>query len=87
MKTKTIVLVHGMFMNPLCWEKWIPRYQTKGYKVLAPAWPGREKSVEELRKNHPDPELPKLKLNNVVEHFASVIKSLNEKPATEMVLW
>jgi pimeloyl-ACP methyl ester carboxylesterase len=81
MKTKTILLIHGMFMNPLCWEKWIPRYQAKGYKVLAPAWPGRDKSVEELRKNHPDPQLPKLKLNDVVEHMADVIQSLNEKPA------
>jgi len=81
MKTKTIVLIHGMFMNPLCWENWIPRYQAKGYKVLAPAWPGRDKSVEELRKNHPDRELPKLKLNHIVEHMAGIIKGLNEKPA------
>ncbi len=81
MKTKTILLIHGMFMNPLCWEKWIPRYQAKGYKVLAPAWPGRDKPVEELRKNHPDPELPKLKLNDVVEHMANIIQGLDEKPA------
>jgi pimeloyl-ACP methyl ester carboxylesterase len=81
MKTKTIVLIHGMFMNPLCWENWIPRYQAKGYKVLAPAWPGRDKPVEELRKNHPDPQLPKLKLGDVVEHMAGVLQGLNEKPA------
>jgi alpha-beta hydrolase superfamily lysophospholipase len=81
MKTKTIVLIHGMFMNPLCWEKWIPYYQAKGYKVFAPAWPGRDKSVEELRRAHPDPELPKLKLNNVVDHIANFIQGLNEKPA------
>ena len=31
MKTKTIVLIHGMFMNPLCWEKWVPYYEAKGY--------------------------------------------------------
>ncbi len=31
MKSKTIVLIHGMFMNPLCWEKWIPYYESKGY--------------------------------------------------------
>jgi len=78
---KTIVLIHGMFMNPLCWEKWIPYYQAKGYKVLAPAWPGRDKSVNELRKNHPDPELSKLKLNNVVDHIANFIQGLDEKPA------
>jgi pimeloyl-ACP methyl ester carboxylesterase len=81
MKTKTIVLIHGMFMNPLCWEKWIPHYQTKGYKVFAPAWPGRDQPVETLRKKHPDPQLPKLKLGDVVEHMTRVIKSLDEKPA------
>ena len=81
MKTKTIVLIHGMFMNPLCWENWIPRYQAKGYKVLASAWPRRAKSVEELRMVHPDPELPKLKLNQVVDQMANFIQGLDEKPA------
>jgi len=81
MKTKTILLIHGMFMNPTCWENWIPRYQAKGYKVLAPAWPGRDKSVAELRKAHPDSQLPKLNLNDVVEHFAGILRGLDEKPA------
>jgi pimeloyl-ACP methyl ester carboxylesterase len=81
MKSKTIVLIHGMFMNPLCWENWIPRYQEKGYRVLAPAWPRRDQPVETLRKNHPDPELAKLKLRDVVEHIAKFVQGLNEKPA------
>ncbi len=81
MKAKTIVLIHGMFMTSLCWENWIPHYESKGYKVLAPAWPGRDKSVEELRKAHPDSELAKLKLGDIVEHIDNVIKSLDEKPA------
>jgi len=81
MKTRTIVLIHGMFMNPLCWENWIPHYESKGYKVIAPAWPRRDKSVEELRKAHPDPELAKLKLNDIVEHITGVIQALDEKPA------
>ena len=81
MKSKTIVLIHGMFMTPLCWEKWIPYYEAKGYRVFAPAWPGREKSVEELRKAHPDSELAKLKLDQIVESLEVFIKSLEEKPA------
>jgi pimeloyl-ACP methyl ester carboxylesterase len=81
MKTKTIVLIHGMFMNPLCWEKWIPRYQARGYKVFAPAWPGRDKTVAALRQAHPDPALPKLKLGEVVESQAAFIQGLSEKPA------
>jgi len=81
MISKTIVLIHGMFMTPLCWEKWIPYYEAKGYRVFAPAWPGRGKSVEELRKAYPDPELPKLKLNHIVDHMETYIRALPEKPA------
>jgi len=81
MKTKTIVLIHGMFMSPLCWENWIPYYESKGYKVITPAWPGRDKSNEELRKAHPDAQLAKLKLGDIVEHIESLIKGLDEKPA------
>jgi len=81
MKTKTIVLIHGMFMNPLCWEKWIPYYESKGFHVFAPAWPGRDKTVEELRQAHPDPELVKLNLTQIVDHLQSFIKGLKEKPA------
>lgn len=81
MKSKTIVLIHGMFMTSLCWEKWIPYYEAKGYRVFAPAWPGRDKSVEELRKAHPDSTLAKLKLNHIVDHMEAFIKSLDEKPA------
>ena len=68
-------------MTTLCWEKWIPYYESKGYRVLAPAWPGRDKPVELLNKMHPDPQLPKLKVGDIVEHMAGVIKGLNEKPA------
>jgi pimeloyl-ACP methyl ester carboxylesterase len=81
MKTKTIVLIHGMFMNHFCWEKWIPRLESKGYHCIVPAWPGRNKSVEELRAAHPDPTLAKLTLTDVVEHVAGLIKALAEKPA------
>lgn len=81
MKTKTIVLIHGMFMSPLCWESWIPYYESKGYKVIAPAWPGRDKPNDELRKAHPDAQLAKLKLGDIVEHMESLIKGLDEKPA------
>lgn len=81
MKSKTIVFIHGMFMTPLCWEKWIPYFAAKGYRCLAPAWPGREKPVAELRRNHPDAELAKLKLNQVVDHMDAFIRDLAEKPA------
>jgi pimeloyl-ACP methyl ester carboxylesterase len=38
--SKTIVLIHGLWMTPRSWEKFHHFYQLRGYKVLAPAWPG-----------------------------------------------
>lgn len=80
MKSKTIVFVHGMYMNPLCWEQWVDYYQAKGYKCLAPAWPGRDQPIDMLRKHHPDPQLGKLTLSSVLEHVTATIKALDEKP-------
>lgn len=80
MKTKTIVFVHGMYMNSLCWKQWVDYYENKGYKCLAPDWPGRDQPVDLLRKNHPDPHLSQLRLSGVLEHFADVIQKLDEKP-------
>ena len=80
MKTGTILFIHGMFMNPLCWEHWIKHYQTNGYTCIAPAWPGREKPVETLRKNYPDPQLGKLTLSAVIESLVETIKPLGAKP-------
>jgi alpha-beta hydrolase superfamily lysophospholipase len=47
--TDTIVLIHGLWMTPLSWEHWVARYESRGYKVLAPAWPGLEGELEQLR--------------------------------------
>jgi alpha-beta hydrolase superfamily lysophospholipase len=80
MKSKIIVFVHGMYMNPLCWERWVDYYQAKGYQCLAPAWPGRDQPIDTLRKRHPDPQLGKLTLSSVLERFTNTIKALDKKP-------
>jgi pimeloyl-ACP methyl ester carboxylesterase len=80
MKTKSIVFIHGMYMTALCWEHWLDYFQAKGYECVAPAWPGRDQSVEVLRKSHPDAQLGQLKLRQVVEHYERIIRGMNEKP-------
>ena len=77
MKTRTIVHLHGMFTDPLCWENWIPYYESKDHKVIAPAWPGRDKFVEERRKAHPDSEFeafPRSAKRAILEWISSAKK-------------
>ncbi len=80
MSTKTVVFIHGMYMNSLCWEQWMPHFQANGYRCTAPAWPGRDQPVDTLRRNHPDPQLAQLTLRAVLEHLAGAIRTLDEKP-------
>jgi pimeloyl-ACP methyl ester carboxylesterase len=74
----TIVLIHGLWMTPLSWEHWIERYASRGYHVLAPAWPGLEGSEDELRRD-PTP-LTKLDLGQVVDHYERIIRELDGPP-------
>lgn len=80
MTSKTVVFIHGMYMNNLCWEHWIEYFQNRGYICLAPAWPGRNQPTSELRNRHPDAKLGELTLGAVVNQFISIVKTLDEKP-------
>lgn len=80
MNSKTVVLIHGMYMNALCWEEWMTHFQTNGYTCHAPSWPGKDKPVEQLRQNHPDSQLAQLTLSQVLEHYANFVNQLAEKP-------
>jgi alpha-beta hydrolase superfamily lysophospholipase len=36
----TVVLIHGLWMTPLAWERWVERYEARGCTVLTPGYPG-----------------------------------------------
>ena len=75
----TIVLIHGLWMTPRSWEHWVARYESSGYRVLAPAWPGLEgKEPAELRAD-PTP-LRQLEIRRIVAHYEEIIRGLDRPP-------
>ena len=76
---KTIVFIHGAWMTPLCWEKFIPFFEAKGFRCLAPAWPYDERPIAELRAS-PTPEFAKLGILEIVAHYEKMIRVLPEPP-------
>jgi pimeloyl-ACP methyl ester carboxylesterase len=74
----TIVLVHGLWMTPRSWEEWDPYYESKGYRVLTPGYPGFEVEVEALREN--PSVIASLTVPQVVAHLAEVITELDTPP-------
>jgi pimeloyl-ACP methyl ester carboxylesterase len=76
--TQTIVLIHGMWMTPLSWEHWVSRYNERGHRVLAPAWPGLGAEPQELRRD-PSP-LRDLSITHVVDHYDKIVRDLDRPP-------
>jgi len=78
-KSKTIVLIHGNFVNNTSWKEWKNHYEQKGYTVYTPSNPGHDGNPHDLRNNvHPD--LVKTGFIDVVNTLARFIETLPEKP-------
>src|SRR5947207_15446149 len=77
-KPDTIVLIHGLWMTPRSWEHWKERYETRGYTVHAPAWPGFEGEVEALTAD-PSP-MADLGAETVIDSYETFITGLPSSP-------
>jgi pimeloyl-ACP methyl ester carboxylesterase len=74
----TIVLIHGLWMTALSWERWSARYTDRGYQVIARSWPGMEGDIEELRR---DPSaVEHLGVTEIVDHYDRIIRELDSAP-------
>ena len=71
----TIVLIHGFWVTPRSWEDWVSYYEAKGFKVVAPAYPGLEVEVESLNED-PTP-IAELTVPKIVDHLESVVAPLD----------
>ena len=72
---ETIVLIHGFWVTPRSWEHWIARYEGRGHRVLAPAYPGFEVEVEALNAD-PTP-IEQVTVPQIVEHLESIVGALD----------
>ncbi|MFC6084551.1 alpha/beta hydrolase [Sphaerisporangium aureirubrum] len=74
----TILLVHGFWVTPRSWENWISHYESRGFRVIAPPYPGFEVEVEALNAD-PSP-IEKLTVPQIIEGFESVLRGLDKPP-------
>ncbi|MBC8138715.1 MAG: alpha/beta hydrolase [Fibrella sp.] len=74
----TVLFIHGLWMTPRSWENWAARYESRGYKVLAPSWPGMEAEVEEL--NRDSSPIAHLDVTHITDHYDKIIRALDKPP-------
>jgi non-heme chloroperoxidase len=74
-----VVFVHGLWLLPSSWDRWLDVFRDAGYAPLAPHWPDDPETVDEARAN---PQvLAGKSIGDVADHFASVIGGLTLQPA------
>lgn len=74
----TVVFVHGGWVTPRCWDPFISYFEAKGFRCLAPAWPGKDRPIADIRRD-PSP-LAGLGIAAIVDHYSEIVRSLDEPP-------
>jgi pimeloyl-ACP methyl ester carboxylesterase len=76
--SETIVLIHGLWMTPLSWENWDARFTAAGHTVLAPAWPGFDRPIDDIRSDTKPFE--RLGVKEIADHYEGIIRALDRPP-------
>src|SRR5687768_10052466 len=73
-----VVFIHGLWLLPSSWDRWVQLFSEAGYAPLTPDWPDDPETVGQARAN-PD-VLAKKTLEQVAAHTTEIIKALDKKP-------
>ncbi|MDP5317043.1 alpha/beta hydrolase [Streptomyces poriferorum] len=74
-----VVFIHGLWLLPSSWDRWVSLFETAGYAPLSPGWPDDPDTVEEATA-HPEVFANKT-VGQVADHYATVIARLQHQPA------
>jgi len=77
---RTIIFITGECLSHYCWEEWQAYFERRGFKTLAPSWIYKDAPADVLRSRHPDEELGNLNLDDITNHYRSIINTLEVKP-------
>lgn len=73
-----VIFIHGLWIHSLAWKPWLDLFESCGYSVSAPGWPGDSATVAETRRNRD--ALNDVGITQLVDHYAGLIGSPEIKP-------
>jgi non-heme chloroperoxidase len=76
---RPVVFVHGLWLLPSSWERWVTLFEEAGYTALTPGWPDDPDTVEEANA-HPEVFAHKT-VGQVADHFEEILHGLELEPA------
>ena len=76
---KPVVFVHGLWLLPSSWDRWVTLFEEAGYVTLTPGWPDDPETVAEARE-HPQVFAGK-GITQIADYEEAIIRRLDRKPA------
>src|SRR6266487_1944346 len=74
-----VVFVHGLWLLPSSWDRWVALFEEAGFVALTPGWPDDPETVEEA-KAHPEVFAGK-SVGQIADYIDGIIRRLDKKPA------
>jgi non-heme chloroperoxidase len=73
-----VVFVHGLWLLPSSWDRWVTLFEEAGYVSVTPGWPDDPATVAEARA-HPEVFAGK-GIGEIADYEAAIIRRLDRKP-------
>src|SRR3954451_16144839 len=74
-----VMFVHGLWLLPSSWDRWIEHFEAEGFAAFAPGWPDEPKTVAEANAQ-PDAFAHK-SIGDIADHLDDIAAKLDRKPA------
>src|SRR5215831_5763536 len=73
-----VVFVHGLWLLPPSWDRWVTLFEEAGYVGVTPGWPDDPNTVAEA-KEHPEVFAGK-GISQIADYEEAIIRRLDRKP-------
>jgi len=73
-----VVFVHGLWLLPSSWDRWVTLFEESGYAAVTPGWPDDPETVAEARE-HPE-VLAGKGISEIADYEERIIRRLDRKP-------
>jgi non-heme chloroperoxidase len=75
---RPVVFVHGLWLLPSSWDRWVTLFEEMGYVGVTPGWPDDPETVAEARE-HPEVFAGK-GITQIADYEDAIIRRLDRKP-------
>jgi len=73
-----VAFVHGLWLLPSSWDRWMTMFEEAGFAALSPGWPDDPETVEEANA-HPEVFAHK-SVGQIADHVDGIVRRLDKKP-------